>query len=368
MASEAHLRSILATVPDAIIAIDEAGIILSFSPAAEKMFGYVESEVLGQNVSMLMPSPDRERHDAYMQAYLRTGERKIIGIGRVTTARRRNGSVFPAELAVAEAVVGGHKIFTGYLHDLSERHRADLRLRHLQAELAHVGRISEMASLASSLAHEINQPLTAITAYCEAARDLLTAEPGEKASLIREALDQAAQEAIRAGRIVQHLRSFVRPGETNFGREFLSKLVVEANALALVGSREHGVEVQVNLAAVRDEVWVDRIQVQQVLTNLVRNALDAMQSSEHRLLTIASEDGPDGFVTVSVTDTGHGIGDEIASELFRPFVTSKVSGMGVGLSICRTIIEAHGGRIWFDSSPSGTAFHFTLQTVEADDA
>jgi two-component system sensor kinase FixL len=159
---EEHLRSILATVPDAMVIIDEIGTILSFSAAAETMFGSAEAEVVGENVSMLMPSPDRERHDGYLRNYRDTGARKIIGIGRVTTARHRDGNTFPIELAVGEAWTEGKRIFTGFIHDLTERRDADMRLRHLQTELAHVGRISEMGTLASSLAHELNQPLTAL--------------------------------------------------------------------------------------------------------------------------------------------------------------------------------------------------------------
>src|ERR1044072_8922011 len=142
--SEAHLRSILATVPDAMILIDEVGIILSFSAAAEKMFGYAEHEVVGENISMLMPSPDRGRHDGYLRNYRRTGVRKIMGIGRVTTARHRDGNACPIELSVGEATIDGQRIFTGFIHDVTQRQQTELRLQDLQAELAHVGRISDM--------------------------------------------------------------------------------------------------------------------------------------------------------------------------------------------------------------------------------
>ena len=178
--AEAHLRSILATVPDAMIVIDEQGTILSFSAAAEKMFGYGEAEVVGQNIKMLMPSPDRERHDGYLVNYLTTGQRKIIGIGRVTTALHRDGSTFPIELSVGEAWLGERRIFTGFIRDLTERQQTLLRLQDLQSELAHVGRVSEMGTLASSLAHELNQPLTAVASYCESARDLLDTSPMAK--------------------------------------------------------------------------------------------------------------------------------------------------------------------------------------------
>ena len=364
--AETHLRSILATVPDAMVVIDEAGSILSFSAAAEKMFGYSEAEVLGGNVKMLMPSPDRERHDQYLINYLTTGKRKIIGIGRVTTALHRDGNTFPIELAIGEAWVGDKRIFTGFIRDLTERQQTLLRLQDLQSELAHVGRVSEMGTLASSLAHELNQPLTAVASYCEAARDLLKTEiDSETMGMLREAMDEAAKEAVRAGQIVRRLRDFMSHGETERRVESLQRLINEANALALVGSREHGIDVQLSLDADADLVFVDRIQVQQVLVNLIRNAIDAMIDSPTRSLLIRTELGNDGFVEVIIEDTGSGISEMIAAQLFQPFVTSKQSGMGIGLSICRTIVQAHGGRIWFEPTGRGTAFHFTLPTGEA---
>lgn len=366
-ASETHLRSILATVPDAMVVIDETGHILSFSAAAERMFGYTEDEVLGENVSMLMPSPDRERHDSYLSNYMTTGDRKIIGIGRVTTARHRDGFTFPIELSVGEASLDGKRIFTGFIHDITQRQKVERRLQDLQSELAHVGRVSEMASFASSLAHELNQPLTAIANYCEAARDLIGGGADDEIlETVREALDEAAKESVRAGQIVRRLRNFISRGETEQRVESLARLITEANALALVGSREHGIEVQVQLDPDADLVFVDRIQIQQVLTNLIRNAIDAMIDSSQRSLVIRTVAEPDEFVTVTVEDTGPGISESVAAELFQPFVTSKSSGMGIGLSICRTIVESHGGRIWFDMRQGGgTAFYFTLPSAES---
>jgi two-component system sensor kinase FixL len=360
--SEAHLRSILATVPDAMVVIDQQGHILSFSSAAEKMFGYSEKEVLGENVSMLMPSPDREQHDGYLSNYTTTGIRKIIGIGRVLTARHRDGSTFPIELSVGEAFVGENRIFTGFIRDLTERQRTELRLQDLQSELAHVGRVSEMGTLASSIAHELNQPLTAVVNYCESARDLVAGDLGpETMQMIRGALDEAAQQAVRAGQILRRLRDFISHGETERRVESLPRLINEANALALVGSREHGIEVQVELDPKAARVFVDRIQIQQVLINLIRNAIDAMIDSQERSLTVRSSNGPDGFITISIEDTGSGISEQVAAQLFEPFVTAKKTGMGIGLSICRTIVEAHGGRIWFEPNrDGGTTFDFTI--------
>lgn len=351
-----------------MIIIDEMGIILSFSAAAEKMFGYAEEEVVGENVSMLMPSPDRERHDGYLKHYRDTGTRKIIGIGRVTTARHRDGNSFPIELSVGEATVDGKRIFTGFIHDITQRQQAELRFHDLQSELAHVGRLSELGTLASSLAHELNQPLTAIANYCEGAASLLEGEPDAgQLEMAREALRDTAEQAIRAGEIVRRMRDFLSHGETEHHQESLSRIVAEANALALVGSREHDIDVQVSLDGDADLVFVDRIQIQQVLINLIRNAIDAMIDSPIRSLTISTTADPE-LITVSIEDTGSGISETLAPQLFQPFVSSKQNGMGIGLSICRTIIESHGGRIWFEpGTEGGTIFRFTLPRAEVEE-
>lgn len=360
-AREAHLRSILETVPDAMIVIDSRGRIISFSAAAERMFGYKEADLLGENVSTLMPSPDRERHDGYLRRYFATGERRIIGIGRVTTARRRDGTNFPIHLHIGEARIEEDRVFTGFIQDLSERERAERELHSLQSELAHVSRVTDMGTLATSIAHELNQPLTAIANYVETARDMLDAPTPDTLATIREALDECAQQSIRAGQIVRRLRDFMSRGETERKVESLSRLISEASALALVGAKEIGVEVELALDPNADTVLVDRIQIQQVLVNLMRNAIEAMSESRTRQLEIGSRSEPGGFIRVSVADSGPGLAPEVADKLFQPFITTKAEGMGIGLSICQTIIRAHEGRIWAEPSHlGGAAFHFTL--------
>ena len=361
---EAHLRSILETVPDAMIVIDEAGLVRSFSHTAERQFGWSADEVIGRNVSMLMPSPYREQHDAYLERYYRTGERRIIGIGRVVVGERKDGSTFPMELAVGEMRSARGRYFTGFIRDLTERQQAETRLQELQSELVHVSRLTALGEMASALAHELNQPLSAIANYLQGSSDLLARDevPADK---VRRALDRASEQALRAGEIIRRLRDFVARGETERRVESLPKLIEEASALALVGAKEHGVGVRYALDAAVDLVLADRVQIQQVVLNLIRNAVDAMEDSPVRELTIAVKPLPDERAEISVADTGPGIGPEIADQLFQPFVTTKRSGMGVGLSISRTIVEAHGGRIWAEPNPKGGAtFRFTLRTVD----
>lgn len=364
--SELHLRSILATVPDAMVVIDERGIILSFSAAAERLFGYDERQVAGRNISMLMPTPDRERHDAYVERYCRTGERRIIGIGRIVVGRRRDGSEFPMELSVGEARSDGHRIFTGFIRDLTDQQRAELRLKELQSELIHVSRLSAMGTMASTLAHELNQPLTAIANYTEAGRHLLAEGPVENAEMLGEALEETAKEALRAGNIVRRLREFVARGEVDKRVEQLPHLIEEASRLALIGARERGVRAFFDLDPNAMDVLVDRVQISQVLVNLLRNAVEALALEQTRDVAITTRLDQGGLVRVSVADTGPGIDPAVAPQLFEAFASTKDKGMGLGLSICRTIVEAHGGRIWAEPRDGGgSIFHFTVMSADA---
>ena len=246
LSREAHLRSILDTVPDAMIVIDERGIIQSFSTAAERLFGTAAADMIGKNIKILMPSPYREGHDGYLERYLRTGERRIIGVGRVVVGERRDGSTFPMELAVGEMRSKDKRYFTGFIRDLTERQQTETRLQELQSELVHISRLTAMGEMASALAHELNQPLAAISNYLNGSRRLLEKSSDNSSAMARDALGKAAEQAVRAGQIIHKMRDFVSRGETERKVESLSKLVEEASALALVGAKEQSVRVQIS--------------------------------------------------------------------------------------------------------------------------
>jgi two-component system sensor kinase FixL len=365
---ERHFRSILDTVPDAMIVIDKHGIMQFFSSAAERQFGYTEPEAIGQNISILMPEPDRSRHDGYLARYLKTSERRIIGIGRIVTGMRKDGTTFPMHLTIGEMQPGGEPHFTGFVRDLTEQQQTQARLQELQSELVHVSRLSAMGEMASALAHELNQPLSAISNYMKGSRRLLADSTDVNAPKIEAALDRAAEQAIRAGDIIRRLRNFVAREASEKRVESVSKLIEEAGALGLTGAREQGVALRFKLDPACDLVLADRVQIQQVLVNLFRNALEAMAASGHRELIASNAKAADDMIEIAVSDTGHGFGDDTHVNLFQPFFTTKKAGLGVGLSISRTIIETHGGRMWAETNSAGGAtFRFTLPAGSSKD-
>jgi two-component system sensor kinase FixL len=368
-AREAHLRSILDTVLDATVVIEADGTVVSFNAAAVRQFGYSEAEVIGSNVHILMPEPYHGEHDGYIRRYLATGERRIIGIDRVVVGRRKDGSTFPMKLAVGEMKSGGKTFFTGFIRDLTEREQSEARLQEIQSELARLARLNELGEMASTLAHELNQPLAAIANYTQGCVRLLRDMDDAVAVRMKDALEDTARQSLRAGGIIRHLREFVTRGETEKAPEDIRKLIEEAGALALVGSRERGVRSIFDFSPGNQMVMADRVQIQQVLINLMRNAMEAMRDSEWRVLHVRTAPTDDGTVVIEVSDTGPGISEEIAARLFQPFVTSKPGGMGIGLSICKRIVESHGGELSASRNAEGGAtFQFWLPAIEPESA
>jgi two-component system, LuxR family, sensor kinase FixL len=474
---------LLATAVDGIIAIDPNGLVYIYNQACVRLFGYRANEVIGQNVKMLMPAPYHQEHDDYLSHYRQTHERRIIGIGREVTGRRKDGSTFPMYLSVGEGSIAGQRFFVGIIHDLSairqeaaqragadrllaqivqssddaiisktldsiisswnasaermfghsaaeaigqhislifpsdrmaeddeimaqllagqnithfetvrlhkngkdvqvslsvapildgsgaligaskvlrditERKRAEAHALGLQDELAHVGRLSAMGQMSAAIAHELNQPLTAVTNYVKAAQRLLAGDnpaPGKLHSA-RDAMDKAAGQTLRAGTIIRYLRDFVEKRESERTLENLNDVIREAVSLGMLGYKHSNIKLTLTLDPAIPTAALDKVQIQQVLLNLVRNAVEAMTNTEHAELAISSV-MESADVLIVVRDTGPGFAPEIASRLFQPFVTTKGDGMGIGLKICQSIVEAHGGTIEARNGDPGAVF------------
>lgn len=358
---EALLRAIIETSPNGLITIDERGRILSFNPAAECMFGYQADEVIGENISCLMPAPFRHEHDGYIERFLNTGEKRIIGIGREVIAQRKNGDVFPADLAVGEVRLSDRRRFAGFIRDNSARHAAEQNVHKLRNELLHVSRLSELGEMASALAHELNQPLTAIINYLEACHRLLNRDDNTDHRQTESLMHKASDQARRAAQIIQQLRKFITKGETEHRFEPVNAVIREAAELALVGTGQKSIATEFDLADGLPDILIDRVQIQQVVMNLVRNSVEALVETEKRTLTVRTCRTADAAVQIDVIDTGPGLAEEVAARLFQPFVTTKPGGIGIGLSICKGIVDAHDGQLWTTADPEGgTAFHISL--------
>jgi two-component system sensor kinase FixL len=361
-ADEARLRAIAETCPDGIVTIDIEGTVGSFSAAAARMFGYGAAEVVGRNVDMLMPEPYRRQHDGYLARYRDTGERRIIGIGRLVSGRRKDGSTFPLELSVGEANADGRRVFVGFLRDVSVRQETLRRVQELQVELERTSRLTAAEGLSSAIAHELTQPLTASVTYLQACRQLIAqAGDGPVPARALGMLEKAAGQNLRAGEIVRRMRELVMHGEADRKPEDINRIVEEAVSLVVIGVESDRVHLTFELAEALQPVFVDRVQIQQVVVNLARNAIESMADSATRQLTIRTHRVVPEGVAVSIRDTGPGLDEAVRARLFQPFASTKATGLGLGLAISRSIIENHGGRLSADSNPDGgTVFSFTL--------
>jgi len=486
--SDALFSALIEAAVDGIVVIDTRGTVLVYSAACERLFGYPADEIIGQNVSMLMPSPYLEAHDGYLAKYLRTGEKRGVGTGREVVGRRKDNTTLPMYLSLGESEIDGQRIFVGIIHDLSairsaehkgeasdrylanivsssgdiivsktldgivtswnaaaerifgytaeemigksisvivpperqseewdilrhiragelierfettrrckdgtdiivslsisplrdasgkvigaskiardvtEQHKIEKKAINLLSELAHVSRLGAMGQMTAAIAHELNQPLTAITNYISAAKRTLSSHESEPV-IVRALgmMEHAAAQTLRAGGIIRNLRDFVDKHESRHEPEDLNKVVEEAAALGLLGASDSGVKTRCHLDRTLGPVRIDKIQIQQVLLNLIRNSMEAMAPARKgELILSTGPDGP-GFAQVTVADTGPGLSPEVAMRLFQPFTTTKKKGMGIGLNICHSIVEAHGGCIWvLPSAGVGTAFRIRL--------
>ena len=491
------MRALLDAAVDAVVVIDANGRIEQFSLAAERLFGYSAEEIHGRNVRELMPEPYHSAHDGYMSRHMATGEQRIIGVGREVRALRKDGSVFPCELAVGRiggsdpprfvgflhdltarkaaeeqlrrseaelrmaqqlANLGNYVVhldgsapdsfspqlqhilgrsaddpripreeyFTGWvhaddrprlvdafqrmdaglgpvdveyrivledgtlrhlhhiaqafrdesgrtvqhvgtIHDITDRRRAEDEARQLQDRLTHFSRLSTMGEMAAGLAHEINQPLSAIATYAQACQRLIRAG-GEPDPDVLAALQQINAQALRAGEVIRRLRNFVKNREVRREPVDCSRLLDDLRTLAETDARLHNVRLRIDCRSALPMVYADPIQLQQVVLNLVRNAIDAMAEVEERLREVVLSTGiaDSGEVEITVADHGTGLAPEATEHLFNPFFTTKAGGTGLGLAISRSIVRAHGGRLWHTpNEPCGARFHFTLPASPA---
>jgi two-component system sensor kinase FixL len=357
-----ELQALLDAAVDAIILIDHNGVIEVFNQAAARLFGYAQAEALGRNVKMLMTGQHLAQHDAYLERYLRTGAAHIIGTGREVPARRKDGSIFPAFLSVGRIEGSNPARFVGFIHDITESRRAEKEAVEARERMMHVSRLATMGEMASGISHELNQPLTAIANYAQACVRLL-AVPNPDLSDVRDALEQIAGQALRAGEIIRRLRSLVRKRETQREHSDVNELIRELNLLARADARSNDVRIILELAADLPPVSLDRIQMQQVMLNLVRNSIDALEAipAADREIIIRSGASTTGDVFVEIADHGVGIAPEMLPHLFTPFATNKPEGTGLGLAISRTIVEAHRGRLDYCANrPRGAVFTVTL--------
>jgi two-component system, LuxR family, sensor kinase FixL len=489
---EREFQAVLDAAADAVVLIDHEGRIELLNHAGERMFGYREEDVIGQKVNILMPEPYRSEHDDYLRHYIDTGQPRIIGIGRELLARRRDGSVFSAELAVGrvqglqpprfvafirditvrrnseealrrseaqlniaqeianlgnyvvhydgktedywsphlfrvlgryfgapptgvyqhlqsiihpadrarllragEDIAAGARSFdieyrivqadgslryvhhiaqvmsneqgrplrqVGTLHDITDRRHAEDEVRKMQERIAHFGRISTMGEMAAGIAHEVNQPLTAIATYAQACTRLLASgecTPEE----IGSALEHIGAQALRAGEVIRRLRSFVRNREVRRELVEANRLLDDVLTLAQTDARHNGVRIVLQPAQQAPQVQADAVQIQQVILNLVRNSIDAMLEVPEvsREITLRTQVDRDGDIEFMVADRGTGVDEATMADLFNPFFTTKPGGTGLGLSISRSIVRAHGGKLWCSANPGGGArFFFTL--------
>jgi len=359
--SEARLLSVLDTAVDGIVVIDDRARVLVFNKACEVLFGYGAASVVGRNISFLMPPEYSAEHDAAVGHYLKTGEKRIIGIGREVRARHADGTVFPIELSVGEARTPEGPQFIGILRDLRPRKAVEQRLNQLQAQLVQMARVNAMDEMGAAVAHELNQPLAAITSYNAGCLNKLESghfTPGE----LKDALGKLGVQAQRAGSIIRRVHDFVRKSEPKLAPCDLAEVIDDSIGFIDAAARSLNVRIVRVIQGMRPELMADGVMIEQVLLNLMRNGIEAMSDTvpENRCLTIKLSQ-IDKHMEIRVVDRGPGILPEVQEKLFTPFFTTKAEGMGIGLNICRSIIEFHHGRLWVEDNPEGgTVFVFTL--------
>ena len=361
--SEARLRATVEGVAEGILTLDETGTILFANSAALRMFGYTACEVIGKNISTLAPATRRINWDRVAAKVMRIWKKKFSGRPHEAEGLHKDGSLFPIEYATSEIPLDGQRLTVGFVRDLTESRKTEERMRALHAD-----RLNAMGGMATALAHEINQPLSAVMTYLSAARRSLKMPPELRPENLEDTLGKASVQAARAATILKHMRQFVSRGEPDKGIHHLHDLIAEACELTNTIANATNAQTVLKLDAKDDRVLADKIQILQVIVNLKRNAIEAMSASTKRQLTISTSLTGDGMIRTDIVDTGAGFMEDGKKHVFEPFVSNKVHGMGVGLTISHSIVEAHYGELWGVPNPNGGAIlSFTLPLADYDE-
>jgi len=362
---EAKLNAIFDASVEGIITVDMSGIIISANAAVETIFGYKPEELIGCRIDKLMPSSSKEKNDGHLSNEMKSGYKiqEIEGL-------RKEGSVVPLDQSIAEYSIDNAHYFTYIVRDVSLRkYREQQDKEHLN-QLAHVTRLGLMGEMASGIAHEVNQPLSAITSYTQVSLNLLNTDNPDLIKLA-EVLYKTQQQALRAGGIIHRMRDFVKSQSKRSLTTDINTLIHNAVSLCNAELKHKGIKLAFEPGNNLPPVYVDPIHIEQVIINLIRNSVDALENlpaKQQRHLNIQSRLAPDNTVEVSIKDNGPGIDKDQQQKILMPFYTTKADGMGMGLSISRSILETHGGILRFESEPGhGSTFYFTLPTREKSD-
>jgi two-component system sensor kinase FixL len=366
--SSQELQALLDAAVDAVIVIDHQGSIQSFNRSAERLFGHEAADAIGRNVSILMDEEDRAAHDAHLQHYVATRVPHIIGTGREVNARRKDGGIFPALLSVGAVAGAEPPRFVGILHDNTDHQRTEEESHRLQERLMHVSRLATVGEMASGIAHELNQPLAAIATYAHAC-DRLLGLPDPEIEEIQTALRQIAEQAVRAGDIIRKLRNLARTEDFARAPSDINSVITELTDLIQSDAKAHGVQYRQELAPNLPTINIDRPQIQQVVLNLVRNALEALALGQLdvRELLLRTRPTVEGDVEISVCDNGPGVDGALKHRIFDPFCSTKPTGTGLGLPISRTIVHTHDGTLEDQpNQPRGACFVVKLPSTRTD--
>lgn len=359
--SDAFSNTIVNSVVEAVITIDQRGMIKSFNDAAQKMFGYTYDEIKDQAIKRLMPKYYNDKHDDYLSNYIETNQTHVIGTGRELVAQRKDGEIFPIHISVSEFKNHENRMFVGVIRDITQQ-RASQEQRRLHTEqLAHADRLNALGEMAAGMAHEINQPLTAISLYSQTAKNLCENNQFDKLPSI---FDKISQHSRRAGAVLESVQIMTRQGERLKEVVSCKLLIDEVIKLAELEARLYDIKIVPIIANKNLKLMVDRVQIQQVILNMLRNAMEAMQSigcKNGSTITLTESQKSDDFIEIAIADTGCGLAEKMIEKLFTPFSSTKKNGTGIGLSISKRIIEEHSGQIDFiPNKPSGAIFLFTL--------